>query len=41
MRQPSLEQGERMANVLLELLAGAEPQRVTILQTELMVRDSA
>ncbi len=40
MRQPSHEQGERMASVLLELLAGAEPQRVTILQTELIVRDS-
>lgn len=39
-RQPSLEQGAQMAEVLLELLAGRDPQRVTILDTELIVRDS-
>jgi DNA-binding LacI/PurR family transcriptional regulator len=41
MRQPSFAQGERMVDVLLELLAGGSPQRVTILDTELVVRDSA
>lgn len=40
MRQPSFEQGEKMASVLLDLLAGREPQRVTILETALIVRDS-
>lgn len=39
-RQPSLAQGERMASVLLELLAGRHPRHVTILDTELVVRDS-
>ena len=39
-RQPSREQGEHMASVLLEILAGSEPPRVTILDTELIVRDS-
>lgn len=41
MRQPSLEQGQVMAEVLLELLAGREPRRVTILDTELVIRQSA
>jgi len=41
MRQPSLEQGQVMAGVLLELLSGREPRRVTILDTELVVRESA
>lgn len=41
MRQPSLEQGQRMAGVLLDILAGRSPQRVTILETELVVRESA
>ena len=40
MRQPSLAQGERMASVLLDLLAGRHPRHVTILETELVVRDS-
>lgn len=41
MRQPSLEQGEKMADVLLSLLAGGRPPHVTILDTELVVRESA
>ena len=41
MRQPSLQQGEVMAGVLLEILAGGNPRHVTILETELVVRDSA
>lgn len=41
MRQPSFTQGEVMADTLLELLAGRAPQRVTILDTELVVRDTA
>ncbi len=40
MRQPSFAQGERMASVLLDLLAGGHPRHVTILETELVVRDS-
>lgn len=40
-RQPSLEQGEAMADVLLARLAGLEPPRVTILPAELVVRQSA
>jgi DNA-binding LacI/PurR family transcriptional regulator len=40
MRQPSFAQGERMASVLLDLLAGKHPRHVTILETELVVRDS-
>ena len=40
MRQPSFAQGERMAGVLLDLLAGRHPRHVTILETELVVRDS-
>ncbi|MGW9112340.1 LacI family DNA-binding transcriptional regulator [Microbacterium sp. NPDC055683] len=40
-RQPSLEQGEAMADVLLARLAGRTPPRVTILPAELVVRDSA
>ena len=40
MRQPSFVQGERMATVLLDLLAGRHPRHVTILETELVVRDS-
>ena len=39
-RQPSYSQGERMASVLLELLAGRHPRHVTILETELVVRES-
>ena len=41
MRQPSFLQGERMAEVLLDLLAGRQPEHVTILETELIVRESA
>lgn len=41
MRQPSFEQGEQMADVLLSLLAGGRPPHVTILDTELVVRASA
>ena len=40
MRQPSFTQGERMAEVLLDLLADREPERVTVLNTELIIRDS-
>lgn len=40
MRQPSFAQGEQMASVLLDLLAGRQPRHVTILETELVVRDS-
>lgn len=40
MRQPSFAQGERMAEVLMDLLAGRNPQHVTVLETELVVRDS-
>ncbi|WP_456286701.1 LacI family transcriptional regulator [Microbacterium sp. JZ70] len=40
-RQPSLEQGEAMADILLARLAGQSPPRVTILPADLVVRDSA
>lgn len=40
MRQPSFAQGEQMASVLIDLLAGREAPHVTILETELVVRDS-
>jgi DNA-binding LacI/PurR family transcriptional regulator len=40
MRQPSFAQGERMAQVLLDRLAGKHPRHVTILETELVVRES-
>ena len=40
-RQPSHEQGERMADVLLSPLAGGDPPHVTVLDTSLVVRDSA
>lgn len=40
MRQPSFQQGEDMAGVLLDILAGGSPRHVTILETELVVRDS-
>jgi DNA-binding LacI/PurR family transcriptional regulator len=39
-RQPSFQQGERMATVLLDLLAGRHPRHVTILETELVIRES-
>lgn len=41
MRQPSHEQGVRMADVLLSLLAGGTPPHVTVLDTALVVRESA
>ena len=41
MRQPSFAQGEKMASTLVELLAGRHPQHITILETELVVRQSA
>ena len=40
-RQPMTAQGETMARVLLERLAGGAPDHVTILPTELVVRASA
>ena len=40
MRQPSFQQGEMMANTLLEILAGGPAEHVTILDTELVIRDS-
>jgi DNA-binding LacI/PurR family transcriptional regulator len=40
-RQPSHEQGEAMTDVLLSRLAGQEPPHVTILPTEIVVRESA
>ncbi|HEX5728407.1 LacI family DNA-binding transcriptional regulator [Microbacterium sp.] len=40
-RQPSFAQGEGMADVLLDLLSGRDPQHVTVLETELVVRASA
>ncbi|WP_344051173.1 LacI family DNA-binding transcriptional regulator [Microbacterium lacus] len=40
MRQPSFAQGEKMADVLLDLLAGRNPDHVTVLDTELVVRAS-
>ena len=40
MRQPSFEQGQRMASVLLDLLAGKDARHVTILETTLVERES-
>ncbi|MEV4776987.1 LacI family transcriptional regulator [Microbacterium sp. LTA6] len=40
-RQPMYAQGETMASVLLDVLAGLEPAHATILSTELVVRASA
>lgn len=40
-RQPSFEQGERMVEVLLDVLAGRQPEHVTILETTLVERASA
>ncbi|WP_217178698.1 LacI family DNA-binding transcriptional regulator [Streptomyces sp. AC495_CC817] len=40
-RQPMYQQGETMARVLLSRLAGGDPEHVSILSTELVVRDSA
>lgn len=41
MRQPSFQQGQTMARVLIDRLAGAAPEHATILPTELIVRESA
>ncbi|MGC5172348.1 LacI family DNA-binding transcriptional regulator [Micromonospora sp. DT81.3] len=41
MRQPTLSQGARMTDVLLSLLGGGDPPRVTMMGAELVVRDSA
>ncbi|MGV9195475.1 LacI family DNA-binding transcriptional regulator [Microbacterium sp. MC2] len=41
MRQPSYAQGERMADILLTILGGGQAPHVTVLDTELVVRDSA
>ncbi|HWT34053.1 MAG TPA: LacI family DNA-binding transcriptional regulator [Microbacterium sp.] len=38
--QPTYEQGELMAEILLELIAGGAPVRETIMRAELVVRDS-
>jgi len=40
-RQPSRDQGSEMADILLSILAGGAPPRVTMLPTELIIRDSA
>lgn len=40
-RQPTHQQGVTMASVLLDVLAGRAPDHVTILPTELIVRESA
>ncbi len=40
-RQPMFAQGQKMADVLLDILAGREPEHVTILPSELVVRASA
>lgn len=40
-RQPSLEQGQAIADVLLQRLSGAQPPHATILPTELVIRASA
>lgn len=40
-RQPSFAQGEQMAAVLLDMLGGRDPQHVTLLDTELVIRESA
>jgi len=41
MRQPSLSQGAVMTDVLLTLLSGGNPPHVTILDAELVIRDTA
>ena len=40
-RQPSLEMGWRMADLLLRTLDGEEVERANMMTTELVVRDSA
>jgi LacI family transcriptional regulator len=41
MRQPTLRMGAVITDVLLTLLAGGDPPHVTIMDTELVIRDSA
>jgi len=41
MRQPSFEQGQTMAGLLLDILSGQNPPHGTILEAELVVRASA
>ncbi|MFD5224293.1 LacI family DNA-binding transcriptional regulator [Microbacterium sp. NPDC058342] len=41
MRQPMFEQGELLAGVIVDLLAGDQPPPLTIMPTELVVRGSA
>jgi len=41
MRQPSFAEGEQMASTLIDLLEGRQPERVTIMPTELVIRASA
>ena len=40
-RQPSREMGAMMAQTLLALLRGESPERVNIMDTRIIVRDSA
>lgn len=40
-RQPSFAQGEAVASTLVDLLEGRQPARLTIMPTELVIRDSA
>lgn len=40
-RQPSFEQGQTIADVLLQRLSGAEPPHATVLPTEMVIRASA
>ena len=39
--QPSMEMGEKMAETLLALLRGEEPTRESILETRMVIRESA
>lgn len=40
-RQPMFAQGELLAGIIIDVLAGRQPERLTILPTELIVRGSA
>jgi LacI family transcriptional regulator len=39
--QPSTEMGEKMADMLLALLRGEDPERETIMETRMVIRESA
>jgi DNA-binding LacI/PurR family transcriptional regulator len=39
--QPSTEMGEKMADTLLALLRGEDPERETIMETRMVIRESA